>query len=385
MANDSLTVLLMTSAIGQMMADPESCPKNVTQDDIMNFFTGIINEQNESYKLKHSHLAEMTRDIKSYFDDVTSNKNTLIREESAEAVADIVSAAATIAAEAGSWIPLINFGLAAAAVAATAAALGLEIASEKLEKTVVEEISNADTQIINKYQSFKNIKLYSASVTANNHFYPKFQLVTTINQMRALFLSVVVVIKKTNNGKCTAQDMKQAFLNFYKATEADKELVKKFAKILQQLQEKGSDPEKFKQDIAAFFQPLSSTIVRSYASVMLGYSIMSAIKHGRTAYKAYKAARTAMTAAGIEMVELDEDGNSVENAAPEAELADTIGVAEKALMAAGVLASIASVVFGALEIKKAVDTDKKLTQAIADAKTGIIDYYKVLVTRTIDG
>lgn len=383
MAKEAQLVLGITSEIGHMMADPNYCPENVKQDDIMNFFTSIINEQDESYKLKHADLVAMTKDINSYFNGVTHHKNSLIAEESAEAAADLVAAAAMIAAAAGSWIPFVNFGLAATAIAATATAMGLEIASEKLEKTVVEEISSADTAILNKYQSFNAIKVYSASVTANALFYPRLQLGATIRQMRALFIGVVVVIKKTNNGKCTAQDMKKAFLDYYNATQANPALVDKFIQIMQQLDD-GGDPQKFKQDMDAFFQPLPEAVVRGYASIMLAFAAAVAMKQGKTAYQAYKAAKAAMPVE-IEMVELDENGAAVEGGAAEVELTETIGIAEVALRAAGVLAGIATLVFAGLEIAKAVDTDNKLTKAIADAKTGIINYYTALVTKTIDG
>jgi hypothetical protein len=236
MPHETSVVLNITSEIGHMMVEPSYCPALVPQSDIINFFASLILEQESSYTLKNSDLNMMKSDINHYFDSVTSDKNRLIVEESAEAAADLVAAAATIAAAAGSWIPFVNFGLAATAIAATAAALGLEIATAKLEKTVVEEISNADSKII-QYDSFKNIKVYSSAVNANALFYPKLQLGATIKQMRALFLGVIVIIKKSNQGKCTPEAMKQIFIDYYNATKADPNLVDRFTEIMQELDE----------------------------------------------------------------------------------------------------------------------------------------------------
>lgn len=382
MAHEAAVVLNITSEIGHMMAEASYCPPSVTQADIMNFFKSLILEQESSYQLKNSDINEMKKDINHYFDSVTSDKNSLLAEEAAEAAADLVAAAATVAAAAGSWVPFVNFGLAAAAVAATATAMGLEIATEKLQKTVVEEISNADSNII-KYKSFKNIETYSSAVTANALFYPRLQLGATIKQMRALFIGVIVIIKKSNKGKCSPDDMKQAFLNYYNAVQANPDLVARFIQIMQELDEGGS-PEKFKEDISEFFGSLPDVAVRGYAMIMLAFSASIAIRKGKIAYQVYKAAQTAAPP-DIPLDDLDANGNTVEESGAPAAEAETLGAAEIAVRAMGVLAAVAATVFAGLEIAKAVDTDKKLTKAISDAKNGITKYYTALVSHTVDG
>jgi hypothetical protein len=383
MARETAVVLNITSEIGHMMDDATYCPPSATQADIMEFFKTLILEQGSSYTLKNSDINAMTHDINDYFEGVTKSKNKLIAEESSEAAMDLVVAAATIAAEAGSWIPLVNFGLAATAIAATATALALEVESEKLEKTVVEEISDSDSRIIKQYNSFENLKTYSSAVTANTLFYPRLQLGATIKQMRALFIGVIVIIKKSNKGLCSAEDMKKTFVDYYNATRADPELVDKFIEIMQELDE-GGDPEKFKEDIAAFFKPLPDAVVRGYASIMLSFATSIAIRKGAVAYKAYRAALAAAPPM-IELDELDAEGNVVKKSGAPAAEAETLSTAEIGVRAMAVLAAVASVVFAGLEIAKAVDTDKKLTKAISDAKSGITNYYTALVNRTVDG
>ncbi len=383
MAHEATLILLMTSEIGHMMKDPTYCPPSADQADIMGFFNSLITEQEASYTLKHSNLPQMQKDIASYFDDVSSDKNKLIAEEAAEAAADVVAAAATIAAAAGSWVPFVNFGLAAAAIAATATALGLEIASEDLQKTVVEEISAADSHIISKYSSFDNVKIYSEAVNVNNLFYPRFQLAATVKQMRALFLGVIVVVKKQNKGKCTAEDVKKIFLDYYDATQASPELVGEYEQILQALDET-NDTDKFKNDMEVLVAKMPAIVVRSYTSIMLAFAVAIAIRKGKAAYSVYTAARDAMPP-DIELSELDAEGNAVEESGAPAAEAEVMSTAEIGIRAMGVLAGVATLVFAALEIVKAVDTDKKLTKAIADAKEGITDYYTALVKSSIDG
>lgn len=384
MAHEATIVLIVTSEIGHMLADKAALPPNVTESDILSFFQTIIDEQEASYSLKHSDINQMKRDITGYFDKVTSDKNKLIAEESAEAAADAVAAAATIAAAAGSWIPLVNFALTAGAVAATATALGLEIASEKLEKTVVAEISGADHSII-ALPSFSNIQKYSQAVNANNLFFPRFQLPATVKNYRALFLAIVFMQKKMHKGKCTPDDIKELFINYYNATQADPKLVSKFTALMQELEDaSASEAPKIQAKIEAFFKGAPGAVVKGYSGIMLAFAASIAIKKGRAAYAAYQAGLEARPPE-IELSELDAEGNPIEESgAPAADL-ETLSFAEIGVRALGVVAGVATLVFAGLEIAKAVDTDKKLSKAIDDARSSITTYYTALVSKTADG
>ena len=231
MANNAMQVLLMTSAIGEYFAD-NSFPKAAGEKETLLFFQSIIDEYTESFKLKNSELNQMTSDISNYFDGVTNDKNDLIAKEGADAVAEAAAGAATIAAACGSWVPLVNFGLAAAAVTATVIALGLEIHTENLEKSVLHEISNANNNIVNKYDSFKGIKAFQDAVNHNNYFFPLLGLTASYEKLRAMFIGVVIYIKKANKGKCTPDMMKKYFIDFYNASQADPNLVKDYSNVL---------------------------------------------------------------------------------------------------------------------------------------------------------
>lgn len=383
MAHESRIVLGITSDLGEMFADSNQLPPGTSEADIMGFFKSMILEQESSYRLKDAELPVIKQNISDFFKDMSAQKDKLIAEEGAEAAAEIVAGAAAIAAAAGSWIPLVNFGLIAFSVAAAATAMGLEFAAKELEKSIIGDLSNSTTLISEKYPAFNGIKTYTTAVNKNTIFYPRLQVGATIKEMRSLFLGVIIMVKKSNKGVCTPELMKKAFLDYYDAVKADPELVERFIAIFEEL-DKTQDVDKFKAALDHLFKPLPPIVKTAISSMAVAMSAGKMIYYGKKMYSAYKAAQ----ALGAEILdnfdELDLFGEVVEEgtASGEEALLTSAEIAGKAL---GILGGVASIVFGGLEIATAVDTDHKLTKAIADSKEGITKYYTALVAQTVDG
>lgn len=376
MAHESDILLIMTSEIGQMMANEKACPPHTTQQDIMNFFSNIIKEQELSETLKTADLGRIKNDIAHYFDEeVTSSKNKLIAEEASEAAAELVAAAAMAAVAIASWIPFVNFCVMATAAAATATALALEIESQKLEKTVVADIVNADEHIRKKYDSFRHLDAYATAVNENTCFFPRFQLTASTAHFRALLLCIVVIIKKSNNNKCTAEDIKKMFLDYYELTQSDPNLAERFAKVLREINE-NTDSKAYETDLAEVLSLVPAVARLSHQALTLAIATTVGLRFANAAYVMMNLNNLSLALANAGFTEYTEFG------AIEAESIQSVGVATRAVLGLG---AVANVVFAGLQIKKAVDTDRQLTQAIADSKKGITDYYASLITKSIDG
>lgn len=376
MAHKSDVLLIMTSTIGEMMANEKACPPHTTQNDIMIFFSNIIKEQELSEKLKTADLGSIKNDIANYFDvKVTSSKNKLIAEEASEAAAELVAGAAMAAAAIVSWIPFVNFCVMAAATAATVTALALEIESEKLEKTVVADIANADEHIRKEYDSFKHLDAYSTAVNENTSFFPRFQLMASSADFRALLLSIVVIIKKGNNNICTAEDIKKIFLDYYELTQSDPILTERFAKVFRKINE-NTDPQVYNTDLLEVFSLVPAGVRFSHQVLTLVIVTTVTMRFANAAYVIANLNNLTRALTNLGLAEYTEFGLLEE------ESIQTVSVATRAVLGLG---AIANIVFAGLQIKKAVDTDRQLTQAIADSKNGITDYYSSLITNSIDG
>jgi len=375
-------IMTMTSEIGHMLDDPTYLPSGITQEDIMNFFKTIITEYESSFQLKHADLPNMKSDINDYFDECTSEKNRLVAEEASEAAAEIVAGAAMVAATALSWLPGVNFALSATAIALEAVALGLEIAVEKLQGTVVEDISNADNKIRLK-PAFAKIKVYIDAQTSNTTFFPRLQLGMTILEMRAAFLATVMTAKKELNRNITNKDLKNKFVDWYNLSKNDDKLVTDFSEMYDELEK--ASPEDLSSFSKKFDTAINSSVLEKYRMIAVGMvmslTITLAIRKGKQFYKIYKSVNSMAKAFNTELGDLDSEGNVAEAGTESGEMEVLTG-AEACSMAISFLAGVTSLLFGVLEAVKAKETDDVLTKAISDSKDAIIKYYEDLVNNS---
>jgi len=378
-----MMIMNATSEIGHMLVDESYCPTGVTQEDIMNFLTVIITEYELSYQLKNSNLIEMKSDISDYFDYCTSEKDKLLAEEASAAAAEIVAGAAMIAAAATAWIPGVNFALSAVSIAAQATAMGLEIAAEKLQETVVEDISNADEKIRLK-PSFENIKGYLDAQTSNTKFFPRLQLGMTILEFRAAFFGSVIAASKELGRKVTNEDLKKVFVDWYTTTKNFPSVIAEFTKLYDELEDSPDDLDSFTKKLDAYVSTIPSIHRDICVSTVLSLTVTITIQKGRSSYyRVYKQVNQWAKAIKIGMKDLDSEGDMVEAGMDSGEVEVLTGV-QAYSMAVSYLAGVAGIVFGSLQAVEAAKTEKILTKAISDTQDAIVNYYEKLVHRSTD-
>jgi len=365
-----------------MLLDESYCPEGITQEDIMGFLTTLITEYESSYRLKHADLSKIKHDINDYFQDVTKEKNKLITEKASAAAAEIIAGAALVVVACTSWVPGINFAVSAGAAAAEATALGLEIAADKLQDTVVEDISNADVHL-RKRASFKDIKTYLDAQTSNTKFFPRFQFGITIIEMRAVFIAVcITATKELKKNSLTNTDLKKMFIDWYNAFNDDETLKETFSNLYDTMEANPEDTAPFKKQYDEYVSSVPFQYRLSGVSMGITASITVSIRKGRLFYKMYKSVNSWSKAFNAELAELDADGKIVGAESAESGEMEVLSAGEACSFAISTLAGFASIAFGVLEAVEADKLDDKLTGQISDTKKAITAYYVQLVDRS---
>lgn len=387
-------VLNLMSEIGHMCDDKgylASATAKVTEDELDTFFVSCVNEITYGAQIKKVSSAPLVQAIAGYFDHVTSEKDKLIAEKKAEGAMEIVAGAAMVGAAAMAWCPGVNFALDAVSLAALATQLALQFEEAKLQGTLTEDIMNADTKILTD-ENFKDVKPYQDTLQSNIKFYPRLQLAATVMQVRSLFLSTILYIKKKKKGACAAADMRVEFVNWYNwYSKADPALVMEFTQILQDLLDQ-QDPAGYQTALNGFLDKIKGDpnfMIAKKAIVGMGlmFAAGGVLKYGTkalvSAYRNWcKTVEEQKLLGDEELEDLNEAGDSVAEGgeAAETSLMSRAGLFLRAIQA---LAGVALIVIGALDIKQAEELDTTLTKQISDSKDNLTTYYTDLVQNAI--
>jgi len=177
-------IMNMSSEVGHMFVDDTYLPPDVTQSDILNYFTDIIAEYEK---------------VKELTNLITNG----IPEKELIAKTAIFAAAAIVR----------EFGKSPSIPAIMAA---LQLALKELETAI-------------------DIIIYTYDQDAKDKFLTKMKFAMTIPEMRAAFMGCVIAASKEIGRTITNEDLKNKFIDWYNSTKADPKLVDNFTRLYDEL------------------------------------------------------------------------------------------------------------------------------------------------------
>jgi len=349
-------------------------PPGVTQDEVTQHLTSCATEFTESRNLHKLAEVDVKNAINAVAREACHRRDKLITEEELAEAAEIVAAAAQIAAAVFAWAPGFNLGLQATALAAYAIATGLQVDADNYEDSVIDYIGNMNNEVV-KQPGMEVVEKWQNAVAANGVFYPRLDIGIEHTHQRAIMLSIPTGIQQRGLGSVDADGYKAYIKQVGEFVFNNQAIVGQYEHLLASIDD-STTPDEFKQAKLSIDKTIPKGLSKDVDIFMDVVTFTLAAKNAK-AY--YKARSIVSEAADIPFDEVDENGDMVEGAGSEDAELSWLDSCEAIGEAISVLGGVAIIAMAGFQIKDTLKLESKLTESIGKGTTGLMTYYESLL------